>query len=212
MRNRGDGPKANVAGHGDPAKTIYVGKLGGCVARTCSRRSSCIGPVSARRRGSAFAFVEFRDAEAAEAAAAMDGTDIAGQRIARRGHAAKVGIVGAGAVGTYFGVRLAELGHDVRFLLNPGEAPPKALTVNSWQGDFELDAPTYASSPGELAAAGEAPTGSARTRSRVENPRRPSLGGFGRPAPDAVLHEGMATELRAAFVDDPAEIAAAQRL
>ena len=31
-RHRGDGPKANVAGHGDPAKTIYVGKLGGCVA------------------------------------------------------------------------------------------------------------------------------------------------------------------------------------
>ena len=27
----------------------------------------------------------------------------------------KVGFVGAGAVGTYFGVRLAELGHDVRF-------------------------------------------------------------------------------------------------
>ena len=81
---------------------------------------------------------------------------VSARRLSSEAMQLKVGIVGAGAVGTYFGVRLAELGHDVRFLLNPGEAPPKALTVNSWQGDFELDAPTYASSPGELAAAGEA--------------------------------------------------------
>ena len=92
MRNRGDGPKANVAGHGDPAKTIYVGKLGGCVAAdVLAEIFGCIGPVSdARVDGSgAFAFVEFRDAEAAEAAAAMDGTDIAGQRIAVRPAKAK---------------------------------------------------------------------------------------------------------------------------
>ncbi|KAH8052859.1 hypothetical protein JL722_9994 [Aureococcus anophagefferens] len=76
MRNRGDGPKANVAGHGDPAKTIYVGKLGGCVtADVLAEIFGCIGP--------------FRDAEAAEAAAAMDGTDIAGQRIAVRPAKAK---------------------------------------------------------------------------------------------------------------------------
>ncbi|KAH8044337.1 PanE/ApbA-like ketopantoate reductase [Aureococcus anophagefferens] len=75
---------------------------------------------------------------------------VSARRLSGEAMQLKVGIVGAGAVGTYFGVRLAELGHDVRFLLNPGEAPPKALTVNSWQGDFELDAPTYASSPGEL--------------------------------------------------------------
>ncbi|KAH8074330.1 PanE/ApbA-like ketopantoate reductase [Aureococcus anophagefferens] len=181
---------------------------------------------------------------------------VSARRLSGEAMQLKVGIVGAGAVGTYFGVRLAELGHDVRFLLNPGEAPPKALTVNSWQGDFELDAPTYASSPGELAAAGEAPTGCSWASSRrldgdgagqmarlvgpaVGDGTRVQLlmnglgaeelaadafgaskihgglvyGGFGRPAPDAVLHEGMATELRGgSFVDDPAEIAAAERL
>ena len=182
---------------------------------------------------------------------------VSARRLSNEAMQLKVGIVGAGAVGTYFGVRLAELGHDVRFLLNPGEAPPKALTVNSWQGDFELDAPTYASSPGELAAAGEAldwvlvglkstalDGDGAGQMARLVGPAvgdgtRVQLlmnglgaeelaadafgaskihgglvyGGFGRPAPDAVLHEGMATELRGgSFVDDPAEIAAAERL
>ena len=44
----------------------------------------------------------------------------------------KVGVVGAGAVGTYFGVRLAELGHDVRFLVRKRHDAPKKLGVTSW--------------------------------------------------------------------------------
>ena len=41
----------------------------------------------------------------------------------------KVGFVGAGAVGTYFGVRLAELGHDVRFLVRKRHDAPERLCV-----------------------------------------------------------------------------------
>ena len=36
-------------------------------------------------------------------------------------------IIGAGAVGTYFGVRLAALGHDVRFLVRKRPAAPVAM-------------------------------------------------------------------------------------
>ena len=60
----------------------------------------------------------------------------------------KVGFVGAGAVGTYFGVRLAELGHDVRFLVRKRHDAPERLCVKSWQGDFALEGPTIARSGG----------------------------------------------------------------
>ena len=65
----------------------------------------------------------------------------------------KVGFVGAGAVGTYFGVRLAELGHDVRFLNR--RTPPASLKAVSWQGDFVLDNPRVAATSAELVDAGE---------------------------------------------------------
>ncbi len=71
----------------------------------------------------------------------------------------KVGIVGSGAVGTYFGVRLAELGHDVRFLAMErdfGGTVPESLRVTSWQGDAELAAPTVARTPEALVGDGEA--------------------------------------------------------
>jgi len=62
----------------------------------------------------------------------------------------RVGVVGAGAVGTYFGVRLAELGHDVRFLVRKRHDAPKKLCVTSWQGDFELEGPTIVRDASEL--------------------------------------------------------------
>ena len=169
----------------------------------------------------------------------------------------KVGIVGAGAVGTYFGVRLAELGHDVRFVISPGEAAPETLRVQSWQGSFELTAPHYVATASELAADGEAldwvlvglkamalDGDGAKQMARLVGPAvsdgtRAQLlmnglgaeelaaecfgadcvhgglvyGGFGRLAPDRVLHEGVPTELRGgSFIDCPAEIAAAKRL
>ena len=62
----------------------------------------------------------------------------------------KVGVVGAGAVGTYFGVRLAELGHDVRFLVRKRHDAPKKLGVTSWQGDFVLEGPTIVREASEL--------------------------------------------------------------
>ena len=62
----------------------------------------------------------------------------------------KVGFVGAGAVGTYFGVRLAELGHDVRFLVRKRHDAPERLCVKSWQGDFALEGPTIAREPAAL--------------------------------------------------------------
>ena len=62
----------------------------------------------------------------------------------------KVGVVGAGAVGTYFGVRLAELGHDVRFLVRKRHDAPERLGVTSWQGDFVLEHPTIVRDASEL--------------------------------------------------------------
>ena len=64
--------------------------------------------------------------------------------------ASKVGIVGSGAVGTYFGVRLAEAGHDVRFLLSSRHAAPAAFSVRSRQGDFTLASPKIAREPKDL--------------------------------------------------------------
>ncbi len=49
-------------------------------------------------------------------------------------------IVGAGAVGSYYGGRLAEAGYDVRFLLRSDYEPVKrdGLRVESSDGDFDL--------------------------------------------------------------------------
>lgn len=49
-------------------------------------------------------------------------------------------IVGSGAIGCYYGGRLAEAGHDVRFLMRSGidEVRKSGLTVESSDGDFFL--------------------------------------------------------------------------
>src|SRR5450631_4131153 len=55
-------------------------------------------------------------------------------------------VVGAGAVGGYFGGRLLAAGHDVTFLLRPGRAEAlrkTGLVVNSRFGNLALPMPPY---------------------------------------------------------------------
>lgn len=63
-----------------------------------------------------------------------------------------VAVVGAGAVGGYYGGRLAEAGHDVRFLLRRDYEAVRAhgLHVASPDGDFVLERPKIARTPEEL--------------------------------------------------------------
>ena len=54
----------------------------------------------------------------------------------------RVAIIGAGAIGSYYGARLAEAGHDVHFLMRRDyEAVSSGgLRVTSISGDFVLEA------------------------------------------------------------------------
>ena len=55
-------------------------------------------------------------------------------------------VVGAGALGGYFGARLIEAGHDVTFLLRPGRAKAlqaSGLVVKSRFGDLSLPTPPF---------------------------------------------------------------------
>ncbi|MDP2328532.1 MAG: 2-dehydropantoate 2-reductase [Dehalococcoidia bacterium] len=55
----------------------------------------------------------------------------------------RVAVIGAGAVGAYYGARLAQAGHEVHFLLRRDYDAVAAhgLDVRSKDGDFRLDAP-----------------------------------------------------------------------
>ncbi len=68
-----------------------------------------------------------------------------------------IAVVGTGAVGCYYGARLAEAGHDVRFLMNQGfEAVAEAgLHVSSHLGDFHLAKPRLGRTAEELATYGD---------------------------------------------------------
>lgn len=68
----------------------------------------------------------------------------------------RVAVVGAGAVGGYFGMRLAEAGHDVRFLMRRDYEAVRAggLHLSSHLGDLSLDSPTVERTPEALAAHG----------------------------------------------------------
>ena len=70
--------------------------------------------------------------------------------------AARVAVVGAGAVGGYYGMRLAEAGCDVRFLLRRDydAAATDGLRLSSHLGDLHLPSPTIARTPEALAAYG----------------------------------------------------------
>lgn len=61
--------------------------------------------------------------------------------------AGRIGIIGAGALGSFYGARLARAGHDVHFLLRSDYEAVKAngLTIQSVDGDFHIKPPVYAS-------------------------------------------------------------------
>ena len=67
-----------------------------------------------------------------------------------------VAVVGTGAVGCYYGGRLAEAGHDVRFLMRRDFEAVEAtgLRITSHLGDFHLEAPSLARTVAELATLG----------------------------------------------------------
>lgn len=69
---------------------------------------------------------------------------------------ASVAVVGAGAIGSYYGARLAEAGHDVRFLLRSDYEAVAAggLHVSSPLGDARLESPRIGRTAAELAAMG----------------------------------------------------------
>ncbi len=54
-----------------------------------------------------------------------------------------IAILGAGALGCYYGARLAEAGHEVRFIMRSAYEPVRAqgLQVNSVEGDIHLPHP-----------------------------------------------------------------------
>jgi len=63
-----------------------------------------------------------------------------------------IAVIGAGAVGSYYGALLARAGHDVRFLLRRDlETVHKdGLRIHSPQGDFHLPTVTAYASPAEI--------------------------------------------------------------
>jgi 2-dehydropantoate 2-reductase len=72
--------------------------------------------------------------------------------VAVAGERHSVAIIGAGAVGSYYGARLAQAGHDVRFLMRRDYDAVRAngLRVLSVDGDFTLDRPTVARSSEQI--------------------------------------------------------------
>ncbi len=68
----------------------------------------------------------------------------------------RIAVVGAGAVGSYYGMRLAKAGHDVRFLMRRDYEAVKAdgLRLSSHLGDLRLPSPTVERTPQALAKHG----------------------------------------------------------
>src|ERR1051325_4859659 len=59
----------------------------------------------------------------------------------------RIGIIGAGAMGGFYGARLFRAGHDVHCVMrNDYEAVKReGLVVNSIEGDFQIQPPVYRS-------------------------------------------------------------------
>ena len=69
--------------------------------------------------------------------------------------AQRVAVIGAGAVGTYYGARLAQAGHDVHFLMRRDYEAVRVggLRCTSPMGDFALEAPSIARTAAEIGPA-----------------------------------------------------------
>ena len=69
--------------------------------------------------------------------------------------AQRVAVIGAGAVGSYYGARLAQAGHDVRFLMRRDYEAVRAegLRCTSPMGDFALEAPSIGRTAAEIGPA-----------------------------------------------------------
>ena len=69
--------------------------------------------------------------------------------------AQRVAVIGAGAVGSYYGARLAQAGHDVHFLLRRDYEAVRTggLHCTSPLGDFALDEPSIARTAAEIGPA-----------------------------------------------------------
>ncbi|MDM8008914.1 MAG: 2-dehydropantoate 2-reductase [Phycisphaerae bacterium] len=63
----------------------------------------------------------------------------------------RIAVIGSGSVGCYYGAKLAQCGHDVRFLMRRDlEAVRRSgLTIKSCDGDFQLKAAAFGD-PGEI--------------------------------------------------------------
>ena len=63
-----------------------------------------------------------------------------------------VAVIGAGAVGSYYGARLAQAGHDVRFLLRRDydAVAERGLRIESHHGDFALEHPAITRDPAAI--------------------------------------------------------------
>ncbi len=73
-----------------------------------------------------------------------------------RGAPQRIAVVGAGAIGSYYGMRLAQVGHDVRFLMRRDYDAVNlgGLHLSSPLGDLSLQSPTIERTSEALAAHG----------------------------------------------------------
>jgi len=64
----------------------------------------------------------------------------------------KIAVIGAGAVGSFYGARLVRAGHDVRFLMRRDldAVRQRGLTIKSCDGDFHLDNVAAFGNPAEI--------------------------------------------------------------
>ncbi|MDA1002873.1 MAG: 2-dehydropantoate 2-reductase [Chloroflexi bacterium] len=64
----------------------------------------------------------------------------------------RVAVIGAGAVGCYYGARLAQAGHDVHFLMRRDydAVAAQGLRIHSKDGDFTLPSPAIARTSAEI--------------------------------------------------------------
>ena len=67
----------------------------------------------------------------------------------------RVAVIGAGAVGCYYGARLAEAGHEVHFLLRSAydAVAASGLHIDSVDGNIDLEAPSIARASAEIGPA-----------------------------------------------------------